>query len=635
MNFFFEKIFSLAPPYRRIARVCAEFFLYCLVYRLTLFGSVETYDNLHYEHIVFLQIFNFVLWIPIYYLFNLQRDQLRFLTLKSFAPLVKAVVLVTFALAVQQFFLKEAVDTQSIIIFFLMLLNALTAFRITVRQRIRSLRNGHKKNVLILGTSDSEIQLHNSLLFSSRYNVVGFIADGNLKFPDTVAGFPVIGLDRIKDFSRKKNASIVVVIEESLESKNSSDLVSELIACDISVAFAPTIDRAFDYEVKLREIRADSLLSRPKVNNFDPSLEIDIANKEVLISGAGGSIGSELCRQLMRYKPSKLIMLDVSEFSLYTLQEELDQFCSRNKIKIDMEYYLGSVNDSDYLDYIFSKHQVQLVYHAAAYKHVPMLETNILAGVKNNIFGTYTIANAASEFGVEKFILVSTDKAVRPSNLMGATKRVSELICQVLFDESETIFSMVRFGNVLGSSGSVIPKFKQQIKQGGPVTVTHEEIVRYFMSIDEAAHLVLSAGAQAKGGEVFLLDMGKPVKVVDLAKSLIRSFGFMPVFESKHDDKPKDDTEIVISFSGLRPGEKLFEELLIDSEAQQTNNHKIFKANEVDVEKPILIAALQTLAELLEDRDEDGLIKFLKRLPLQYDEKDNKMGVQGTSNVPK
>ena len=322
-----------------------------------------------------------------------------------------------------------------------------------------------------------------------------------------------------------------------------------------------------------------------------------------MVTGAGGSIGSELCRQIIKLSPTKLLLLEQSEFALYQIEQELEEILKKLGLSIELDKILGSITNPVLLQQIFDKKSVQTIYHAAAYKHVPLVEGNPVAGLNNNIFGTQLLATHAMQANVETFILISTDKAVRPTNVMGCSKRVAELVLQALADNKacNTTFSMVRFGNVLGSSGSVVPKFRQQIKEGGPITVTDKEITRFFMSIPEAVQLVIQAGAMAKGGEVFVLDMGESVKIVDLARKMILLAGLT----LKDKENPEGDIEI--QYSGLRPGEKLYEELLIGDNVSKTQHQRIMRANEVFIEQTQLEAHLKTLQETMLSSDPDKI----------------------------
>ncbi|GLX83932.1 hypothetical protein tloyanaT_01840 [Thalassotalea loyana] len=348
-----------------------------------------------------------------------------------------------------------------------------------------------------------------------------------------------------------------------------------------------------------------------------------------MVSGAGGSIGKELCRQIIGQKPTKLILLDVSEAFLYEINQELTEYLAEQSLSIPLVPLIGNVQNGMLMTRIFTQHNVETIYHAAAYKHVPMVENNVIAGITNNILGTYEIAQAAVFCEVETFVLISTDKAVRPTNVMGATKRMAELVLQGLAKrDHSTRFVMVRFGNVLGSSGSVVPLFKKQIRAGGPITVTHPDIIRYFMTIPEAAQLVIQAGAMGKGGDVFLLDMGDPVKIVDLAYKMTHLMGLTIK------DKENPDGEIAIEFSGLRPGEKLYEELLIDDNAQETYHQRILTANEKSISWMEVSRILLRLTEAMEEEDISKIKQLLMDAPLGYQPKDSDKPVVSSAEAP-
>ena len=349
----------------------------------------------------------------------------------------------------------------------------------------------------------------------------------------------------------------------------------------------------------------EDLLGRDVVPPKPELLEACISDKVVMVTGAGGSIGSELCRQILKLQPAQLILFEMSEFALYCIEQELLKQAKTLGLTVDIRAILGSVGDETKLKRLMSVYHIETIYHAAAYKHVPMVEHNIQEGIVNNTFGTHVLAKAAAEGGVKNFVLISTDKAVRPTNIMGASKRLAEMVLQALQVEYPKIcFVMVRFGNVLGSSGSVIPLFKKQIAQGGPVTVTHKEITRYFMTIPEAASLVVQAGSMGVGGDVFVLDMGEPVKIAELAKKVIRLSGLEEVDVEGHGD-------IEIQFTGLRPGEKLYEELLIGDNVDGTEHPRIMKAHEDFLSYEALVTELSKLEQCLDNYDYDAVIKQL------------------------
>jgi len=360
----------------------------------------------------------------------------------------------------------------------------------------------------------------------------------------------------------------------------------------------------------IRDIDIDDLLGRQAVTPDPKLLPANITGKTVMVTGAGGSIGSELCRQILKLAPSELILFELSEYALYSMEQELENEIAEKSLSVKLVNILGSITNDNLLERIFKRYKVQTIYHAAAYKHVPLVEENPASGIENNVFGGKLLAEKASKYNVETFILISTDKAVRPTNIMGCTKRISEMTLQALTESSnnKTIFSMVRFGNVLGSSGSVVPKFREQIAHGGPITVTHKEITRYFMVIPEAVQLVIQAGAMAKGGEVFVLDMGDPVKIVDLAEKMILLSGL----KTKSEMHP--DGEIAIEFTGLRPGEKLYEELLIGDNVSGTSHPRIMQANEKFLPWQELESLLHTLKKQLSNSNVEDIKKILTTL---------------------
>jgi FlaA1/EpsC-like NDP-sugar epimerase len=363
----------------------------------------------------------------------------------------------------------------------------------------------------------------------------------------------------------------------------------------------------------VREIEIDDLLGRNSVAPDPHLMSPCIAGKAVLISGAGGSIGSELCRQIILLKPSRLALLELSEFALYSIEQELKEIIATHQLEVELLPFVGSVLDYQKCQRIMTSLGIETVYHAAAYKHVPLVEHNPIEGIRNNVFGTLNFAKAAIAANVNCFILISTDKAVRPTNVMGATKRLAELILQAFTRQgSNTRFSMVRFGNVLGSSGSVVPLFRKQIAAGGPITLTHPEITRYFMTIPEAAQLVLQAGSMATGGDVFVLDMGEPVRIADLAQRMVQLSGQ----EVKSASSPQGNIEI--RFIGLRPGEKLYEELLIGNNVSGTSHPLIMRAQETEIDWPFLEIMLKQLDEACDRMEHDTIRNQLMKMVREY-----------------
>jgi len=442
---------------------------------------------------------------------------------------------------------------------------------------------GARNNVVIYGAGSAGVQLATALSFSSEYKPVAFLDDDPHLKSHQVIGFPVFSFIQLGHLIDKYKVTEVLLALPSASRSQRNKIVSKLEPYPVCVRTLPGIAELAQGKMKvddIREVEIEDLLGRDPVKPNCDLLESNIKEKVVLVTGAGGSIGSELCRQIICLSPGKLILFDHSEFALYSIEKELLESLRNNNVanKTDLKIIpiLGTVCNQNRLERVCEVYGVQTIYHAAAYKHVPMVEKNPAEAIRNNVFGTLKTALAAIKTGVETFVLISTDKAVRPTNTMGASKRFAELILQGLSNnkDSPTRFCMVRFGNVLGSSGSVVPLFREQIQSGGPVTVTDPKVIRFFMTIPEAAQLVIQAGAMGKGGDVFVLDMGKPVNILDLAKTLIRLSGL----EAKDEDNINGDIEI--QFTGLRPGEKLYEELLIGDNVSLTDHPLIMRAEE-------------------------------------------------------
>lgn len=437
------------------------------------------------------------------------------------------------------------------------------------------------KRVCIYGAGHAGLQLASALRSGQEYAPVAFVDDKSELHGATIAGIKIHSPNDLPNLIDKLRIQEILLAMPSLPKARQKTILDRLEPLKVKIQVTSSMAGLFTGNLafkNMREIEIEDLLGRDPVLARPDLISRCIAGKTVMVTGAGGSIGSELCRQIIALRPAMLILLDVSEFLLYTIEQELHQLKKKFKYEAPILPFLGSVLDSEKCKLIMSTFSVETVYHAAAYKHVPLVEHNPVEGVCNNVFGTLSIARAALETDVKWFVLISTDKAVRPTNVMGATKRLAELILQGLAKQkSNTHFCMVRFGNVLGSSGSVVPLFREQISAGGPITITHPEITRYFMTIPEAAQLVLQAGAMGIGGDVFVLDMGEPIKILDLAKRMVHLSGL----EIKSESAPEGTIEI--QQVGLRPGEKLFEELLIGSNAEGTEHPLILRAQEADI----------------------------------------------------
>ncbi len=441
---------------------------------------------------------------------------------------------------------------------------------------LSALKRAARPKVLIYGAGGAGRQLAAAMANSHEMHVVGFLDDDDRLHGHVLNGQPIYNPADLDNLATTLNISDVLLAMPSLSRRRRNEILAWIRGAHVAVRTLPSVTDLAQGKVSvsdLRELDIDDLLGRESVAPNHLLLSKNIVTKVVLVTGAGGSIGSELCRQILALAPSKLLLVEQSEFALYGIHQELEEkLTERDIVLVPL---LASVQDAERMREIMSTWNPDTVYHAAAYKHVPLVEHNPAAGIKNNVLGTLRTAQAALDAGVSDFVLISTDKAVRPTNVMGASKRLAEMALQALAaDGGGTKFSMVRFGNVLGSSGSVVPKFRQQIRDGGPVTLTHSEVTRYFMTIPEAAQLVIQAGAMAKGGDVFVLDMGQSVKIIDLARRMIELSGLVV----KDERNPDGDIEIAVT--GLRPGEKLYEELLIGDNPQPTLHPRIMKAHE-------------------------------------------------------
>jgi FlaA1/EpsC-like NDP-sugar epimerase len=476
-----------------------------------------------------------------------------------------------------------------------------------------------RKNVIIYGTGAMGIQLLRALNETGQYRTVAFIDNDPSLAGQVVHGVKVVRPNKIAKLISHESVKEVMLALPTTSRSERRAAIKALEPYPVQVKTLPAIEEIASGRVEvsdLRPIDVEDLLGRDPVAPDHELLVAHVRDKVVMISGAGGSIGSELTRQLLMLGPKALVLFELSEVALYEIEMEIEEFLDRHNkqpdaiplAKTEIVPVLGSVLDRKLVARTIRNFGVEVIYHAAAYKHVPIVEQNPFAGVQNNTFGTLVLADAAKELKVERFVLVSSDKAVRPTNVMGASKRLAELILQALAleDKQGTIFTMVRFGNVLDSSGSVVRRFRTQIKNGGPVTVTHKDIIRYFMSIPEAAQLVIQAGAMATGGEVFVLDMGTPVKIDNLARTMIKLSGL----EVRDEENPDGDIEI--EYVGLRLGEKLYEELLIGENTTETTHPRIFKNSEPVMTYEDLVAALERLDEAIQKSDDAELQDMLR-----------------------
>jgi FlaA1/EpsC-like NDP-sugar epimerase len=514
---------------------------------------------------------------------------------------------------------STAISQPLILYFFIISSRVWIHYLLTVFGR-KSLVGINSQRVFIYGAGQAGSQLAIALKRSVVVQIFGFLDDDPKLHNRYIFGLKVLPPSELELLIVRYNLSHVIIAMPSISRRRRSEILNNLSGYKVVVNTLPGLSDIVGGKIGIEDIKefnVEDLLGREPVSHSAEMVVSHLKKKTVLVTGAGGSIGSELARQIIRCNPLYLILLDSNEYSLYSIEAELLSLRenSESNISTSIITLLGSIQDEMFVSRGFQTWRPQIVYHSAAYKHVPLVEANIIQGLKNNVFGTLNLVVAAAEYKVEDFTLVSSDKAVRPTNVMGASKRVSELILQA-FQSSDRIhltkFSMVRFGNVLGSSGSIIPKIRREIREGGPVLVTHEEVTRYFMTISEAAQLVLQSSKAAVGGDVFLLDMGKPVKIIDLAKQMIALSGLA----IRDQDNPEGDIEIKII--GLRPGEKLYEELLIDPSQSEYIDNKIYRATEPFIAEKELLQLLEKLKSAIDHDDHATTIKVLKELVVDY-----------------
>ncbi|EOA7426036.1 polysaccharide biosynthesis protein, partial [Shigella sonnei] len=547
-----------------------------------------------------LTIFTVFIFIRI----GLYRAVLRYVSAKIMLLIPVGILASTLSLVVISYSLSIMLPRTVVGIYFLVLLLLTSGSRLLFRMILNYGVKGSAP-VLIYGAGESGRQLLPALMQAKEYFPVAFVDDNPRLHKAVIHGVTVYPSDKLSYLVDRYGIKKILLAMPSVSKSQRQKVITRLEHLPCEVLSIPGMVDLVEGRAQisnLKKVSIDDLLGRDPVAPDAKLMAENITGKAVMVTGAGGSIGSELCRQIVRYKPAKLVLFELSEYALYAIEKELSALCDKEVLNVPVIPLLGSVQRQNRLQMVMKSFGIQTVYHAAAYKHVPLVEHNVVEGVRNNVFGTLYCAESAIESGVETFVLISTDKAVRPTNTMGTTKRLAELVLQALSArQSQTRFCMVRFGNVLGSSGSVVPLFEKQIAQGGPVTLTHRDIIRYFMTIPEASQLVIQAGAMGHGGDVFVLDMGDPVKIYDLAKRMIRLSGL-----SVRDDK-NPDGDIAIEVTGLRPGEKLYEELLIGDSVQGTSHPRIMTANEVMLPWQDLSLLLKELDQACHDFDHERI----------------------------
>ncbi|WP_226595715.1 polysaccharide biosynthesis protein [Marinobacter nauticus] len=613
----FQKFLNLPRFYKRVISVAADV--------IALFFALWASFSLRFDQQLWIPSkeqlvvsgLTVVFTIGLFVRLGLYRAVVRYLSDRAFLTVVGGVVASALALILLGYWLEVLVPRSVPIIYAALAFIFVSGSRMGVRMLVmRPSRHNNRERVAIVGAGETGLQLYQALEQGTEYRPVMFVSFLEANHRALINGVPVYDINHIERGVRQHRVQRLLLALDADSGVDRKRLLKQLEPLAVPVQTVPSMSELIAGQKRINDIRdleIEDLLGREPVRPDNAQVASSLYGKSVMVTGAGGSIGSELCRQIIQHRPRVLVLFEQSEFSLYSIERELRAVNQIEGLGVEIHPLLGSVIHQRRCESAMRAFGVNTVYHAAAYKHVPLVEHNVIEGVQNNVFGTLHAAEAALAAGVERFVLISTDKAVRPTNVMGASKRMAELVLQALAQrQTSTVFSMVRFGNVLGSSGSVVPLFRDQIRDGGPVTVTHPDIIRYFMTIPEASQLVLQAGSMGRGGEVFVLDMGEPVKIADLARKMIHLMGL----EEKTDETPDGDIEVV--YTGLRPGEKLYEELLIGDDPQGTAHPRIMMAREVFMPWEELRVTLNTLTRASQDFDCKKIIETLKAAPTGY-----------------
>ena len=608
INLLKNKMVNLKPFKKQIIIMFVDILL--LSFSLFLSFSIRLNEVFYFEDIKYFLIYVVTLTsIPIFIRYGLYKEVTRYIGTNFLWVIFKAVSVYSLVWGLAIVILGLDLLPRSVIIMqWTFALLFISASRFVAKNFLNPYsnktynKNIKVQNVLIYGAGKAGMQLAGLIQYNHEFNLIGFIDDNKKLIGQKINGINVYPLELIKKNKIKFSLKQIFVAIPSLSNKRKEILINKINELNVIIKTVPSLNEIANNSYKiddLKEIRIEDLLGRKQINPNKNLIQKNIVNQNILVTGSGGSIGSEICKEIINYKPNSLILFESNEYSLFQIEQFLKMNNNSDK-HINIKAVLGDIRNTDYFYNICKENNINTIFHTAAYKHVPLVEQNIIEGISNNILGTYSCVKAAIKANISNFVLISSDKAVRPTNIMGASKRFSEMIIQSISKDSitnvekehvdiKTKFVAVRFGNVLGSSGSVVPIFKDQIKKGGPITLTHKDIIRYFMSTKEAAQLVIQSGALGNGGEIFLLDMGKPVKIYDLAKQMILLSGL----QIKDLNNPDGDIEIIIT--GMRPGEKLYEELLIDGHAMKTEHPRIYCANEKTLPLNIIQKALEEL----------------------------------------
>ena len=606
-------LFGLDQWKKRLLQIAFDVFITPLAFLLAFFMRLETTAYLYKLDTYIGVLIAIIATLSVFTARGLYNNFARHISIETANSIIIGCLVSCAALLSATLLLELQIPRSVPLIYATILCFFSTAARFLIRSLGQSITKKSQENVAIYGAGAAGIQLMDALGKNPNYTVKFFIDDDPELIGRIIGGVKILSLDQAKKKFTQLNIETLLLAtpgDSNASRQNVFDILSEH---QLKVKTVPSISSLISGRAEitqLRDIKIEDLLGRESVDHNPGLMAKTISDKTILVTGAGGSIGSELCRQIIQWKPKKLILLDISEFAVYTLIEELKQNPAIDGF--DLIPLIGSVQDRQFLEKICDIFSPETIYHAAAYKHVPLMEQNVMQCVANNVFGTLNMAELAIAANVKHFILVSTDKAVNPTNYMGASKRLAEIICQTLqVQNKKTCFSIVRFGNVLGSSGSVVPLFKKQIEDGGPITLTHPDVTRYFMTITEAAQLVIQAGSISKGGDVFVLDMGEPVKIADLAKRMAVLSGLKPILNS---ETKSQQGEVAITIAGLRPGEKLFEELSYGKSLTGTIHPRISTTAETLMKKEKVQRVLANARNAIRDGNHEKLYQVIAEI---------------------
>ena len=612
--------FSMSRAQKRLVSVLSDMLFVSVAFFAALAVRLDDFSVVFESHYWMFLLTVCPVSIFVFVKLGLYRAVLRYIGLQALTAVVVGVTISTLSMVLTSYYGGLSLPRTVPLIYAAFALVLIGGSRAVVRS---AFGHGVKKigeHVIIYGAGVSGRQLATSLAQSHEYRTMAFVDDDPTLHGTVIQGVFVHSPSIIKKLVKQYSVSKILLALPSASRARRKQILLTLEPLTVQVLTIPaTSDLVSGNKLytDVKQVEIEDLLGRDPVTPDQKLMSANIKDKVVMVTGAGGSIGSELCRQILNYSPKKLVLYELSEYGLYSIESELQALANAKSIDVQILPIQGSVQRENRVLAVMQSFAVQTVYHAAAYKHVPLVEQNVVEGVRNNIFGTYYTARAAIAAKVETFVLISTDKAVRPTNVMGATKRMAELVLQALDKEpNKTRFCMVRFGNVLGSSGSVVPLFRNQIANGGPITVTHPEITRFFMTIPEASQLVIQAGAMGEGGDVFVLDMGASVKIVDLAYKMIHLSGLKP----KDDKNP--DGDIAIEYTGMRPGEKLYEELLIGDDVSGTAHERIMTAHEVFLPWEKLEPILERLDNACHNFDHQTIRDILLTSPIAFNPTD-------------